>query len=121
MPKMSESPRRSLPRRLFRVAYVIVTLTLTGWLAIELGLRFLRNQDIAEACGRSFQREDTIADDAFQSTFGSVHKVGESRQDDGLYATANAWPKHCEGSTPTLLFSHKSDGVWQVWALRGGP
>ena len=117
---MVGSPQRPLRRRVLRAACVTATVALAGWLAVELGLRFLRTQDVAEACGRSFERADTISDDELAARFGVVHKVGESRQDDALYTWATAWPTHCEGAAPTLVFSHKSHGDWQVWILRGG-
>ena len=104
------------------LAFVIVLLVAYPLVAycLPLLVQRLSDPDIAEVCGRSFQREEPVAKSQVLAKFGPLHKVGESRRGEAMLTGSATWPSDCKGATPTLLFSNQRDRL-QVWALRGGP
>ena len=118
-------PASSLARRsTSRVVLAFVIVALVAYPLVAYCLPFLVQRlsdgDIAEVCGRSFERGDVLAKSQVLAQFGPLHKVGESRRGETLLAVSATWPSNCKGATPTLLFSNQRDRL-QVWALRGGP
>ena len=82
----------------------------------------LRNPNIVELCGRSFQKSGEMVDQATVDAYGPMHAVGESRRGDTLLTSTRAWPKgDCAEPTPTVLVSKANATQWYTWSLHGGP
>ncbi len=82
----------------------------------------LRHPNIAELCGRSFQKSGEKVDQATVDAYGPMHAIGESHRGDTLFASTRAWPNGgCQGPTPTVLESKANAMHWFTWSLSGGP
>lgn len=117
---MRDTEKLSVLARIWRWSCLTLGWILVAWIAVQLGLQVFRNMDIAQVCGRNFERSSTLSAAEVSAQYGTLHKVGKSRRDESLFAGPSWWSEGCEGPAPGALFSRRSSTEWVLWGLRGG-